>query len=283
VNYYVKPPEFYWPLLSLWWSFHGGLWVDWILIPLAGLVVVGTAVAAWMGGRGSSEGSRWGAKLVFDPLFGASVWAVAGYLLFMTIQNHPQPRYFAVVAFFCFMVVAQGAEALLGAEKGPRMLGWAVIALAVLAAGFNGFQTLVYATHPEYTFVTAIERLAHYVDTHPNGSRLVVSVSGDDITLISHLPSLCDNIGTQDLNGRMMVYKPGWYSTWNVIDPDTLADIHQNYSLEQVASWPALDDPKSNLLVLFKLHPLPGGLNRDPMKQDLTEPLPYDKIEIPVD
>jgi len=34
---------------------------------------------------------------------------------------------------------------------------------------------------------------------------------------------------------------------------------------------------------LFKLHPLPGGLNRDPMKQDLTEPLPYDKIEIPVD
>jgi hypothetical protein len=283
VNHYIKPPEFYWPLVSLWWSFHGGLWVDWILIPLAGLVVVGTAVAAWMGGRGSSEGSRWGAKLVFDPLFGASVWAVAGYLLFMTIQNHPQPRYFAVVAFFCFMVVAQGAEALLGAEKGPRMLGWAVIALAVLAAGFNGFQTLVYATHPEYTFVTAIERLAHYVDTHPNGSRLVVSVSGDDITLISHLPSLCDNIGTQDLNGRMMVYKPGWYSTWNVIDPDTLADIHQNYSLEQVASWPALDDPKSNLLVLFKLHPLPGGLNRDPMKQDLTEPLPYDKIEIPVD
>ena len=33
--------EFYWPLVSFWWSFHGGLWVDHILIPLAGLLVVG--------------------------------------------------------------------------------------------------------------------------------------------------------------------------------------------------------------------------------------------------
>lgn len=283
VNHYIKPPEFYWPVLSLWWSFHGGLWVDWILIPLAGLVVVGAGAAAWMTGRTSNEGSRWGWNLVGDPLFGTSVLAVAGYIFFMTIQNHPQPRYFAVVAFFCFMVVAQGAEVLLREEKGTRMLGWAVIALSVLAAGFNGFQTLEYATHPEYTFITAIQRLAHYVDAHPNGSRLLVSISGDEITLISHLPSLCDDFGTQDLNDRMFVYKPGWYSTWNVIDPDTLLDLHQNYSLEQVASWTAFDDPKRNLLVLFKLHPLPGGLDRDPMKQDLTEPLPDDKIEIPVD
>ena len=28
VNKYLKPPEFYWPLVSFWWSFHGGLWVD---------------------------------------------------------------------------------------------------------------------------------------------------------------------------------------------------------------------------------------------------------------
>jgi len=36
VNKYVKPPEFYWPLVSLWWSFHGGLWIDSILIPWRG-------------------------------------------------------------------------------------------------------------------------------------------------------------------------------------------------------------------------------------------------------
>ena len=73
---------------------------------LAGAVVLGAAIA-WR--------TAWGRKLWQDPLFGASLWAVAGYLLFMTIQNHPQPRYFAVPAFFCFFLVALGAEAL-GAE-----------------------------------------------------------------------------------------------------------------------------------------------------------------------
>jgi hypothetical protein len=236
-----------------------------------------------MAGRSSSEGNRWGAKLVVDPVFGASVWAVAGYIFFMTMQNHPQPRYFAVVAFFCFMVVAQGAEALLKEAKGPRLLGWGVISLAALAAGFNGFQTLEWATHPEYTFVTAIQKLAHYVDTHPNGNGLLVSISGDDITLISHLPTLCDDFGTEDLSDREVVYKPGWYSTWNVVDSDTLYDIHLNYSLEQVGSWPAFDDPERNMLVLFKLHPIPGGKERDPMTQNLKVPLPGDKIDIPID
>ena len=37
VNKYQKPTEFYWPLLSCWWSFRGGLWADVSLIPLAGL------------------------------------------------------------------------------------------------------------------------------------------------------------------------------------------------------------------------------------------------------
>ncbi|MGB7547486.1 MAG: hypothetical protein WBM14_07050, partial [Terracidiphilus sp.] len=69
INTYNKPAEFYWPLLSLWWSFHGGLWVDHILIPLAGLVVVGAALAWRSAGvpadRSSSVGWRaWGRGLL---------------------------------------------------------------------------------------------------------------------------------------------------------------------------------------------------------------------------
>jgi 4-amino-4-deoxy-L-arabinose transferase-like glycosyltransferase len=37
VNKYPKPHELYWPLVSLWWSLHGGLWLDRILFPLAGV------------------------------------------------------------------------------------------------------------------------------------------------------------------------------------------------------------------------------------------------------
>ena len=294
VNQYAKPAEFYWPLLSFWWSFHGSLWVDRILIPLAGLVMVGAALA-W---RGSSD-----RKLLLDPVFGASILAAAGYILFMTYQNHPQPRYFAVVAFFCFFTVAQGAEALLRGSALPgepapagedrarqrpaRLLGWAVIAVSALAACINGVWTLTYAAHPEYTFVAAAQRLARYIDAHPNGKRLLVSTSGDEITLLTHVPTLCDDFGTPtpampDLVTKLAYYQPGWFASWNDLDPGTLEDLHSRFSLEQVAGFRAFDDSDRNLLVLFKLHPLPGGQVRDPGDQNLQVELPDDKFAVPV-
>jgi hypothetical protein len=294
VNKYGKPPEPYWPLVGGWWSFHGGLWVDHILIPLAGVVALGAAVA-WRSARAR--------KLLLDPVFGASILAIAGYIFFMTYQNHPQPRYFAVVAFFCFFLVAQGAEALLGrpvpadappaGNSGRRispagLMGWAVVGLAVLAAGINGVWTLNYVTHPEYTLVNAARRLTDYIDKHPNGNRLLVSISGDQITLITHLPTLCDDFGAPtssmpDLPGKLAYYRPGWFAAWNDLDPGTLEDLHSRFSLEQVASFRALDDPERNQLVLFKLHPLPGGKVRNPGEQNLQIPLPGDKIEIPIE
>jgi hypothetical protein len=373
INKYNKPKEFYWPLLSFWWSFHGGLWVDHILIPLAGLVTLGAILAFFAHGsararrmagasteirgprqaaadccgaaRSSSVEQKAQARnLLLDPVFGASILAAAGYILFMTYQNHPQPRYFAVVAFFSLFVVAQGAHALLSAKpvhesrpvrepepsptakegemaegfsdkytpragaepssgdqkapigcassdegahppccpfrRGAPVFGWAVIALAALAALVNGLQTLNYAAHPEYTFIDAAQRLTSYIDTHPNGQRLLVSISGDQITLATHLPSLCDDFGTRELVTKLAQAQPGWYAAWNDLDPGTLEDIHTHFSLEQVASFRAFDDPERNVLVLFKLHPLPGGQVRAPADENLQLPLPGDTINI---
>jgi hypothetical protein len=274
VNKYVKPPEFYWPLISFWWSFHGALWVDRNLIPLAGVLLAG-AVVTWR--------SEWARKLLLDPVFGVSVLAVAGYILFMTYQNHPQPRYFALVAFFCFFMVAQGAGALVSMAGWTRRLGWAVVGLATLAAGFNAARTLNFAMHPEYTFVDAAQRLTRYIDVHPNGKRLLVSISGDQITLVTHLPSLCDDFGTHELATKLATYQPGWYAAWNDIDPGTLEDLHNRYSLEQVASFRAFDDPDRNVLVLFKLHPLRGGQVRDAGDENLQVPLPGDKIDVDIE
>jgi hypothetical protein len=280
VNTYPKPPEFYWPLVAFWWSFHGLLWVDRSLILLAGAVVL-AAVIAWR--------SAWAQNLWRNPLFGASLLAIAGYVVFMTLQNHPQPRYFAVPAFFCFFVVALGVAGLFGpvtkaGQSGwARGLGWAVAITVAVAAGMHGAQTIRYAAHPEYTWVNAAAQLAHYIDTHPNGNRLLDSISGDEITLLTRMPSLCDDFGTEDLAPRLAAYRPGWYATWNDLDAGTLDDLHTIYSLEQVASFHAFDDPSRNLLVLFKLHPLPDGEVRDPDDENLKTALPGDRIDIPIE
>ena len=109
-----------------------------------------------------------------------------------------------------------------------------------------------------------------------------MSISGDQITLVTHLPTLCDDFGTQELVSKLADYQPGWWATWNDIDPGTLEDLHNHYSLEQVASFRAFDDPQRNVLVLFKLHPLPGGKAREGVGAPLQVPLPGDKIGIPV-
>ena len=287
INSYTKPKEVFWPLVSAIWSFHGGLWADHILIPLAGVLVLG-AVATWWhtGGR----------ALLKDPVFGASICAVAGYILFMTIQNHPQPRYFTVVAFFCFILVAREAEAMVSLvvsepffnHPEAHLAGWIVIGLVGVATVMNCARTVNYAAHPQYTFVKAAEQLTQYVDAHPNGKRLLVSISGDEITLVSHLPSLCDDFvtprpGIQDLPSKLVVYQPGWYAAWNDLDPGILQDLHTHYSLEQVAMFRAFDDEERNKLVLFKLHPLPGGEVRNPNAEGMRDALPGDSFSVPVE
>lgn len=284
INKYVKPAEFYWPLLSFWWSFHGTIWIDHILIPLAGVLIIASLLAATLFAKRTS----WGTELLIDPVFGACILAAGGYILFMTYQNHPQPRYFAVVAVFCFLIVAMGAGKLAQRDGTLHFFGVATVALAVIATAVNGVWTLNYAAHPQYTFVTAARQLTDYIDHHPNGRRLLVSISGDEITLVTHLQTLCDDFSMRtkkfpDLGAKLDFYKPGWWATWNIVDPGTLEDIHTHYSLEQVASFRAFDNPDRNELVLFKLHPLPDGQVRIINGDNLQQPLSGDRILIPIE
>jgi hypothetical protein len=288
-NAYVKPAEFWWPLAAFWWSLHGMLWMDHSLVLLAGALAVGAAFA-WRfpprspkaRDRGHSH-SDWGRRMGHDPVFGASILGILGFVSFMTVQNHPQPRYFTVPAFFVCVVVALGAGALAEQAGWERRLGWIAIAAAVMTAGIHGWRTIGYATHPEYTFVNAASELTQYIDTHPNGRRLMVATSGDEITLITRLPTICDELSTDDLADKVGRYEPGWFASWNAVDPSTLVDLHTRYSLEQVASFSAFDDPERNVLVLFKLHPLPEGKERDESDPSLSDVLPGDRIEVPVE
>jgi len=274
INTYPKPPGWGWLFASFWWSLHGLLWVDHSLVALAAAFALGAVVA---------RRSAWARRLWREPLFGCSLCAVAGYVVFMTVQNHPQPRYYALPAFFCFFVVALGVSALLREAGMARWAGGAVLAAAVCAAAVHATRTARYALHPEYTLARAAAQLTIYIDAHPNGKRLLLANSGDEVALLTHLPALCDDFGTEDLPAKSAAYGPGWYASWNDLDPETLRDLHVHFSLEQVAAFRAMDHPERNLLVLFKLHSLPGGAARDPGDAAMREPLPDDVIEVPME
>ena len=287
VNNYEKPNGLWPRFLSFWWSFHGSLWADRILVPLAGLLILAALGAAFYAHKRSAS-DNWTSDLWRDPLFSGSIVAIAGYIAFMTYQNHPQPRYYVVVVFFIVFIVVRIVAQLLYQEEHAspidvRKAGLVVLGIILVTIVGNGLRTLRYVSNPEYTWLIAAQSLTRYIDRHPNGNRLLVSISGDEITLISHLPTLCDDFGTQDLPDKLARYQPGWFAGWNDIDPGTLEDLHTHYSLEQVAGFAAFDDPDRNVLYLFKLHPLPNGEVRDENKMNLKVVLPGDKIDIPVE
>ncbi|HVN92091.1 MAG TPA: hypothetical protein VMT38_00270 [Terracidiphilus sp.] len=273
-NAYAKPPEIWWPQVAFWWSLHGLLWIDHSMVVLAGALTAGAALA-WR--------TQWGRIMWREPVFGAAILGILGFVLFMTVQDHPQPRYFMVPAFLVCALVALGAETLVERAGWAGRLGWLAVAAAVVAAGVHGAKTNAYARHPEYTWVNAATQVTQYIDTHPNGKRLVVATSGDEIMLMTGLPAICDELSTDDLADKVSRYQPGWFATWNEVDPSTLADLHTRYSLEQVASFSALDDPDRDVLVLFKLHPLPGGRVRSESEPGMSDVLPEDRIEATVE
>ena len=242
-NRWVQPTTISGWLWAFWYALHGTLWVDPILCDVA-LAVLGLGFL----GR---------PRLYREPLVVASLLASAGYIFFTGWHNNPQPRYYEVVLYPLVFVVCLGAQALSRSSRqwvqGLAVLAWIAVAWTTAA---NVRDSLVFARHPDYTLLRAANGITRYIDTHPNGNRLLLSISGDQITLMTHLPAICDDFGTFDLPYRIHAYQPGWYAAWNEIDPGTLEDLNTQFSLERVASFHALDDDDRDELILYKLHPL---------------------------
>lgn len=270
INVYVKPSTIGGWLMAYYYSFHGGLWCDKIMIPALGVALL-LVFACWR--------TEWARQLFRIPSFGASLLAIVGYVFFVGYHNNMQPRYYAVIAVFSFILLAQISAKLVSAPAAPGVLLLAVLVSAMLHNLKGEIHTLRY---PEYTLVKASDRLTRYILQHPYRNNLLVSISGNQLQLISHIPALCDDFGTEDLPTRLHHYNPGWYATWNSFDPGTLEDLHTQYSLEQVATYRAMDDNERNRLVLFRLVPLPNGQFRDSSTQNLKVQLPGDKFTIPI-
>jgi hypothetical protein len=204
-------------------------------------------------------------RLFRNPLIPSLMLWAFGYAGFLAYHNNLQPRYYLVIAIPLTMLPVIVAEEVYFAVPGwltPRSTvergAFVAIAGAVLAAilAVNTLQTAKFIGQPEYTFLDAAKRLKGVVEGDKAARNdLVLSISGSDLSLMTGLPSICDDFGTMALEDRVAAYKPGWYATWNQVDDDKMDALAPMYHLQRVAAFPAFDDPERNLLILYRLDP----------------------------
>jgi hypothetical protein len=197
------------------------------------------------------------------PLIPALLLWAAGYAAFLAYHNNLQPRYYLVVAVpLTLLVPVAFRELVLPRLRQSGVRRIAVALAAVVVAGIvlpDAAATLSIVRHPEYTFVSMARQVQQFIardkQQHPSHSDLVLSISGSDLSLITGLHSICDDFGTLELVDRVNLYRPGWYAAWNLIEDDKMDALAPAFHVHRVATFPAMDDPDRNLMVLYRLEP----------------------------
>jgi hypothetical protein len=199
----------------------------------------------------------WRPRLLANPLFPALLLWIGGYFAFLAYHNNLQPRYYLVVVVPITVVVAMGIDSFRQREvRGASIAATALAALLVLAIAVpDAVQSIGYVRHPTYQFEAAAQGIKRVVLADKTHSHLILSISGSDLTLMTGLPSIDDDFGTDDLDVRVKQYGPGWYASWNDVEDDKADALAPTYQMQRVAAFPAYDDPERNLLILYRLDP----------------------------
>ena len=227
-----------------------GLWMGKVLYPLA--LVVAVSVFLFR------------PRLLRNPLIPALLLWAAGYAGFLAYHNNLQPRYYLVIAVPLTLLVPVVFSNLWSSNREGRAIGQLalhrlavtsiVTAITVLTIT-DARQTLHYVSTPDYTFTSAAAQIHQIISADATHNPLILSISGSNLSLMTGLPSICDDFGTMDLAVRVQAYRPGWYIAWNQVEDDKMDALAPMYHLQRVAAFPALDDPERNLLILYRLDP----------------------------
>ncbi|MEO6802536.1 MAG: hypothetical protein ABI197_04730 [Granulicella sp.] len=226
-----------------------GLWMGKVLYPVA-LIAVVVAVALL--------------RRRTNPLLVALALWTGGYAAFLAYHNNLQPRYYLVLAVPLTLLLPLAFEELAvkvllpryGASPSLRIFMTLAAGVVFAAVALpDARQTIHYVRKPEYTFERAAAQVRGIVVANPTQSKLILSISGADLSLMTGLPSICDDFGTMELAQRVATYRPGWYAAWNQVEDDKMEALAPLYKLSRVAEFPAMDDPERNLLILYRLDP----------------------------
>ena len=242
-----------------------GMWIGRLIFPLA---LLATVIAVLHPRR-----------TLQNPLIPTLLLWASGYLAFLAYHNNLQPRYYLVVAVPLTLLLPVVFESIWNSPPDPtahhsttHTLASASLIFALLVTVLNDARhTISFVRTPEYTFANAAVQIHQIIQNDPSHNPLVLSISGSDLSLMTGLPSICDDFGTMDLAVRVKAYRPGWYLTWNQVDDDKMEALSPLYHLQRVAAFPAMDDPERNLLILYRLDP---ALPNTPTRQHHRKPIP---------
>jgi hypothetical protein len=229
-----------------------GLWMGYVLYSAFFVAVVLTLF--------------WRPRLLTNPLVPALWLWIAGYFFFLAYHNNLQPRYYLVIAvpitaFVAIAIDAFRQQKYMGAS-GSDSRTWVRAASTLLATVLvlaitvpDAARQIGFLRNPTYDFTSAAAQIKQIVLADKDHPNLILSISGSDITLMTGLPSIDDDFGTDDLNVRAANYRPGWYIAWNEVEDDKADALSPLYTLNRVAEFPVMDDPDRNLLILYRLDP----------------------------
>src|ERR1700733_9922172 len=182
-----------------------GLWIGNILYPLAILAVISVFLLR--------------PRLLRTPLIPALMLWAASYAAFLAYHNNLQPRYYLVIAIPLTLLIPIVFSNLWTSNprRRPHHQAWlhrlAITGIVgVLAAVIvtDARQTLQYVRTPDYAFTSAAGQIRQIISADPTHNPLILSISGSQLSLMTGLPSICDDFGTMDLPVRVKAYHPGW-------------------------------------------------------------------------
>jgi 4-amino-4-deoxy-L-arabinose transferase-like glycosyltransferase len=219
------------------------MWIDPILYPAALAVLLLSLV--------------WLRQLWRNPLFTASWIAFAGDAVYiLRRQDDYAPRYFLAMLVPLILVLVLALQELKNRNRSLASLLAATLAVAV---AFDSARVLGFLNHRQYEFSNAAESIKAIVNADPNAHRLLLGSSGDQLSLMTGIPSINDGYSSEDLAQKLSRDQPGWYVGWNELDEDIVGSLSA-FHLDKVASYRVFDHHERDLLTLYRMVPAkPSG------------------------
>jgi 4-amino-4-deoxy-L-arabinose transferase-like glycosyltransferase len=218
---------------------RNSMWIDRILYPAALAVLLLSLV--------------WLRRLWSNPLFTACWIAFLGDAIYiLRRQDDYAPRYFLVMLVPCIITLILALQELTIRKPSLASPLAAILGVAVV---LDTIQIFGFLAHRQYQFYAAARSIQAILDANPSSHRLLLGSSGDQLALMTGIPSINDGYSNQDLDKKVLLYQPGWYVGWNDLQQDILNSLSA-YRLDEVANFPVFDREDRDRLKLYRMVPL---------------------------